>query len=64
VKVRLFEPIDQSITHVNLSEILKILLRDETLGPDVDLKVLSKRTPSFSGSDLKRQLLVPFLVPG
>ena len=64
MKVCLFEPIDQSIPHVNLSEILKILLRDETLGPDVDLKALSKRTPSFSGSDLKRQLLVPFLVPG
>lgn len=36
-------------------EILKILLRDEILSPDLDLKVLAKRTESFSGSDLKRQ---------
>ncbi|OCH95005.1 AAA-domain-containing protein [Obba rivulosa] len=35
------------------NEILKILLRDETLSPDVDLKVLAKRTECFSGSDLK-----------
>ncbi|KAI0079953.1 AAA-domain-containing protein [Panus rudis PR-1116 ss-1] len=34
-------------------EILKILLRDEKLAPDVDLKVLAKKTESFSGSDLK-----------
>ncbi|TFY57272.1 hypothetical protein EVJ58_g7120 [Rhodofomes roseus] len=34
-------------------EILKILLRDETLAEDVDLEVLAKRTESFSGSDLK-----------
>ncbi|KAL1735246.1 P-loop containing nucleoside triphosphate hydrolase protein [Schizophyllum commune] len=34
-------------------EILKILLRDETLGEDVDVKALAKRTESFSGSDLK-----------
>ncbi|KAI6005522.1 AAA-domain-containing protein [Pisolithus albus] len=33
--------------------ILKILLRDETLSPDLDLKSLAKRTESFSGSDLK-----------
>ncbi|KAI5990583.1 hypothetical protein EDC04DRAFT_3148762 [Pisolithus marmoratus] len=33
--------------------ILKILLRDETLSPDLDLKFLAKRTESFSGSDLK-----------
>jgi len=36
-------------------EILKILLRDETLSPDVDLKVLARDTPTFSGSDLKRK---------
>ena len=36
-------------------EILKILLRDETLGEDVDVKALAKRTESFSGSDLKRK---------
>ncbi|KAI8998531.1 AAA-domain-containing protein [Trametes punicea] len=34
-------------------EILKILLRDETLADDVDLKLLAKKTESFSGSDLK-----------
>ncbi|CCM02352.1 uncharacterized protein FIBRA_04447 [Fibroporia radiculosa] len=34
-------------------EILKILLRDETLSSDIDLKVLAKRAESFSGSDLK-----------
>ncbi|KAI0093960.1 hypothetical protein BDY19DRAFT_919833 [Irpex rosettiformis] len=33
--------------------ILKILLRDEPLAADVDLKVLSHKTESFSGSDLK-----------
>ncbi|KAG6333127.1 hypothetical protein ID866_5967 [Astraeus odoratus] len=33
--------------------ILKILLRDEILSPDIDLKALAKRTESFSGSDLK-----------
>ncbi|KAJ7452486.1 hypothetical protein B0H11DRAFT_1742113 [Mycena galericulata] len=34
-------------------EILKILLRDETLGPDLDPKSISKKTEGFSGSDLK-----------
>ncbi|TRM61925.1 P-loop containing nucleoside triphosphate hydrolase protein [Schizophyllum amplum] len=34
-------------------EILKILLRDETLGADVATDLLAKRTESFSGSDLK-----------
>ncbi|EJD05810.1 AAA-domain-containing protein [Fomitiporia mediterranea MF3/22] len=34
-------------------EILKILLRDEELAPDVDLAWLAKRTEMFSGSDLK-----------
>ncbi|PIL24102.1 transporter [Ganoderma sinense ZZ0214-1] len=34
-------------------EILKILLRDEALAVDVDLKQLAKKTDSFSGSDLK-----------
>ncbi|KAF9246215.1 hypothetical protein BU15DRAFT_39512 [Melanogaster broomeanus] len=33
--------------------ILNILLRDETLAPDVDVKALSRETESFSGSDLK-----------
>lgn len=36
------------------TEILKILLRDEKLGDDVDLQALGVRTESFSGSDLKR----------
>lgn len=30
------------------------MVRDEVLGPDVDMKQLAKRTESFSGSDLKR----------
>ncbi|KAF5391463.1 hypothetical protein D9757_002014 [Collybiopsis confluens] len=34
-------------------EILKILLRQEILGKDLDLTVLAKETESFSGSDLK-----------
>ncbi|KAH9043171.1 hypothetical protein EDB85DRAFT_918970 [Lactarius pseudohatsudake] len=34
-------------------EILKILLRNEALSPDVDLKALARDTPTFSGSDLK-----------
>ncbi|KAG1827017.1 uncharacterized protein BJ212DRAFT_1443205 [Suillus subaureus] len=33
--------------------ILKILLRDETLAPEIDLKALATKTESFSGSDLK-----------
>ncbi|KAG8217811.1 hypothetical protein J3R82DRAFT_5975 [Butyriboletus roseoflavus] len=33
--------------------ILGILLRDETLGLDVDVKALARQTESFSGSDLK-----------
>ncbi|KAL7412815.1 P-loop containing nucleoside triphosphate hydrolase protein, partial [Mrakia frigida] len=37
--------------------ILRILLRTENLGPDVDLKQLAKDTPSYSGSDLKRELI-------
>ncbi|KAG9318780.1 hypothetical protein JVU11DRAFT_880 [Chiua virens] len=34
-------------------EILRILLRDETLAPDVDINVLGRQTENFSGSDLK-----------
>lgn len=33
--------------------ILKIHLKDETLDPSVDLKELARRTPLYSGSDLK-----------
>lgn len=36
--------------------ILRILLRDETLAPDVDIALLARSTDSFSGSDLKREL--------
>ena len=45
------------------AEILKILLRDETLAPDVDLKLLAKKTDSFSGSDLKRTLRPSLVFP-
>lgn len=34
--------------------ILGILLRDETLALDVDVKALARETEGFSGSDLKR----------
>lgn len=40
-----------------MTEILKILIRDETLSPDIDLKKLAKQTETFSGSDLKRKSL-------
>lgn len=36
--------------------ILRILLADEQLESDVDVDELAKRTESFSGSDLKREL--------
>ena len=49
-------PADRHYTRC--TEILKILLRDESLADDVDLKQLAKRTESFSGSDLKRQYCV------
>ncbi|KAG8712790.1 hypothetical protein FRC08_014106 [Ceratobasidium sp. 394] len=34
-------------------EILKIMLRDDKLGPDVSISELAKKTDRFSGSDLK-----------
>jgi len=37
----------------NAKKILKILLRDETLGSDLDPKSIAKKTGGFSGSDLK-----------
>jgi ATP-dependent 26S proteasome regulatory subunit len=40
---------------IDLAEILKILLRDESLDGSVDLKALATKTESFSGSDLKRR---------
>ncbi|KAF9456772.1 hypothetical protein BDZ94DRAFT_1203813 [Collybia nuda] len=36
-----------------LSEILKILLREENLAADLDIRALATQTESFSGSDLK-----------
>jgi len=36
--------------------ILRILLADEQLESDVEVEGLAKRTESFSGSDLKREL--------
>lgn len=53
--------INQPTYHNPLSlEIMKILLRDEVLGPDVDLGVLAKQTEAFSGSDLKRTRFLSF----
>jgi SpoVK/Ycf46/Vps4 family AAA+-type ATPase len=44
--------------------ILRILLADEQLDPDVDIEGLAKRTESFSGSDLKRGLsLLEIIMP-
>lgn len=43
------------------AEILKILLKDEELAPNVDLKFLATKTESFSGSDLKRQSASSFI---
>lgn len=37
-------------------EILKILLRDESLAADACVAALAKRTEGFSGSDLKRMI--------
>ena len=34
-------------------EILKLILKNETLAPDVDLAEIAKRTDEYSGSDLK-----------
>ncbi|KAG8861182.1 hypothetical protein FRB96_003132 [Tulasnella sp. 330] len=34
-------------------EILKIMLKDESIAPEVDLAAIAKRTEMFSGSDLK-----------
>ena len=38
------------------TEILRIHLRDEVLSPGIALKDLARDTPTFSGSDLKREL--------
>ena len=37
-------------------EILKVHARNKPLGPDVDLAVLAKRTPGFTGADLENVL--------
>lgn len=39
-------------------QILKIILRDEQLGPDITLEELAKKTDHFSGSDLRRKPFV------
>lgn len=38
---------------VGREEILKIYARNKPLSPDVDLKVLARRTPGFTGADLE-----------
>jgi SpoVK/Ycf46/Vps4 family AAA+-type ATPase len=38
--------------------ILRMLLNDEPLAEDVDLRTLARRTEKFSGSDLKRQYML------
>jgi SpoVK/Ycf46/Vps4 family AAA+-type ATPase len=50
-----------SYSSVLIPEILKILLRDEDLSPEVDLKVLARGTPTFSASDLKRKSAFPLV---
>lgn len=37
--------------------ILRILLKHEKLGDDVDLKKIAEQTDTYSGSDLKRKLV-------
>ena len=44
------------------SEILKILLREEKLDADMDIRQLAKQTEGFSGSDLKRKSICTFSV--
>jgi hypothetical protein len=41
---------------IYLLEILRILLRDESLAADVTIENLAAKTDSFSGSDLKRKI--------
>jgi ATP-dependent 26S proteasome regulatory subunit len=41
---------------IYLLEILRILLRDESLAADVNIEMLAAKTDSFSGSDLKRKM--------
>jgi SpoVK/Ycf46/Vps4 family AAA+-type ATPase len=41
---------------IYLPEILRILLRDESLAADVTAEMLASKTDSFSGSDLKRKI--------
>jgi SpoVK/Ycf46/Vps4 family AAA+-type ATPase len=51
----LLEERRRNIVSTSLLEILKILLRDESLAGDIDIQALAKKTESFSGSDLKRE---------
>lgn len=37
-------------------EVLKVHARNKPLGPDVDLKVIARRTPGFTGADLENLL--------
>ena len=43
------------LTESPLAAILRILLKNETLGEDVDIAQLAKDTDTYSGSDLKRE---------
>ncbi len=49
-----FEIQSECMRLTGVTEIIKILLRDEHLAADVDLTALAHQTESFSGSDLKR----------
>jgi SpoVK/Ycf46/Vps4 family AAA+-type ATPase len=55
-----FIPLSKSSKRlIGAAAILKILLRDEELGSDVDLDRIAKDTDGFSGSDLKRDSQFP-----
>lgn len=46
----------QIFHNIYLIEILRILLRDESLAEDVTIESLAAKTDTFSGSDLKRKI--------
>jgi len=52
--------VELTLTMHACAEILKILLRDELLAADLDIRQLAKQTESFSGSDLKRKSICTF----
>ena len=60
VKVHGINELHELLVEVLPTEILKIHLRDERLGEDVDLTALGVKTEYFSGSDLKRSYSVGF----